>query len=104
MLFSAVRIKKKIHVSNTHQNCTFCQLHCKSREIKKYNLLHVVQCFGVHVCSVLFRGLCGPSRSQSEKKLMICAEKIVLLRACLYEARLGGLARFAEISGNAYFL
>ena len=54
MLFSAVRIKRKIHVSNTHQNRTFCQLHCKSREIKTYNLLHVVQCFGVHVCSVLY--------------------------------------------------
>ena len=40
-----------------------------SLEIKKYNLLHVVQCFGVHECSVLFRGLCGPSRSQSEKKV-----------------------------------
>ena len=22
--------------------------------LKKYNLLHVVQCFGVHVCSVLY--------------------------------------------------
>ena len=77
---------------------------CKSREIKKYNLLHVVQCFGVHGCSVLYVVWADHPGHSQKKKLMICAERIVLLRACLYEARLGRLARFAEISGNVYFL